>query len=248
MRLQLSTWPEVERYLASSRGIILPIGSTEQHGPTGLIGTDALCAEAIAERVGEAAGAMVGPTIGVGMAQHHMAFPGTVTLRPSTLVLVVRDMVLSLAEHGFDRFLFINGHGGNVATVRTAFSEIHAETRAARGQGAPDLRLKLMNWWDAPAVGRLARELYGGSDGAHATASEIAVTQALFPDHIKTAPLEPKVAPLGAYHDARDFRRRHPDGRMGSDPSLARPEHGQRLMEAAVPDLAAAYQALMKEP
>ncbi|MFN9615234.1 MAG: creatininase family protein, partial [Dolichospermum sp.] len=54
MLLHLSTWPEVETYLQKSQGIILPIGSTEQHGPTGLIGTDAICAESISKGVGEA--------------------------------------------------------------------------------------------------------------------------------------------------------------------------------------------------
>ena len=63
MQLQLSTWPEVERYLESSAGILMPIGSTEQHGPSGLIGTDAICAEVTARAAGESLGAMVGPTI-----------------------------------------------------------------------------------------------------------------------------------------------------------------------------------------
>jgi creatinine amidohydrolase len=63
MQLQLQTWPEVDAYLRRSRGIIMPIGSTEQHGPIGLIGTDAICAEVIARGVGEAAGALVAPPI-----------------------------------------------------------------------------------------------------------------------------------------------------------------------------------------
>jgi creatinine amidohydrolase len=75
MLLQHQTWQEVERYLSHSTGIILPIGSTEQHGPNGLIGTDAICAEVIARGVGEVANALVGPTIGVGIAVHHMALP-----------------------------------------------------------------------------------------------------------------------------------------------------------------------------
>ena len=90
MQLHLQTWTEVEAYLEKSRGIIVPIGSTEQHGPNGLIGTDAICAEVVARAVGEAAGALVAPTISVGMAQHHMAFTGSMTLRPALNAISAR--------------------------------------------------------------------------------------------------------------------------------------------------------------
>src|SRR5690349_4873307 len=145
MQLQLQTWQEVEAYLRNSRGIILPIGSTEQHGPNGLIGTDAICAELIAKGVGEATGALIAPTIAVGMAQHHLGFAGSMTLRPSTLIAVLKDMVESLAGHGFERFFFLNGHGGNIATISSAFSEIYAARSMSAGSSGPAIKCRLKN-------------------------------------------------------------------------------------------------------
>lgn len=247
MQLLLSTWSEVETYLKSSKGVILPIGSTEQHGPNGLVGTDAICAEVIARGVGDATGALVGPTIPVGMAVHHMEFPGSMTLKPSTLMAVVRDYVSSLAEHGFERFFFVNGHGGNINTVRAAFYEIYADQRDRKGANAPDLRCALVNWWENAEVGRLSRELFQGREGSHATPSEVSVTQYAYPDSIKTVAMVPEQAPAGGFHDARDFRRRYPDGRIGSAPGLARPEHGQKLFDAAVSAIAKQYAEFVGE-
>ena len=234
MQLQLQTWPEVDTYLRTSRGIIMPIGSTEQHGPIGLIGTDAICAEVIARGVGEAAGALVAPTIAVGMAQHHLGFPGSVTLRPSTLIAVLRDIVESLVRHGFEKFYFLNGHGGNIATVTAAFSEIYAARSLAAAANLPPVKCRLRNWWQSQDVRQLTKELYGDSEGSHATPSEVAVTQFAYPDAIKSAPLDPPIAPWGEYADAADYRRKFPDGRIGSNPALATPEAGRRLYDAAV--------------
>ncbi|MFQ6018236.1 MAG: creatininase family protein [Kiloniellaceae bacterium] len=248
MLLQLCTWPEVEERLKQSTGIIVPIGSAEQHGPNGLIGTDALCAEVVARGVGEKADALVAPTLSVGMAQHHLGFAGSITLKPSTLIAVVRDTVLSLARHGFDRIYFINGHGGNIATVTAAFSEIYADASldAAR-RNAPGLRCRLKNWYDGPGVRKLSKELYGKAEGSHATPSEVSLTHFAFPEAIKRAQeMRPEIAPKGPIHDAADYRRRFPDGRIGSDPSLASPEAGKRLYEAAVAELVKDYRAFLK--
>jgi len=246
MQLQLQTWTAVEDYLKRSTGIIVPIGSTEQHGPTGLIGTDALTAEMIARGVGEAAGALVAPTISVGMAQHHLAFPGSVTLRPTTLIAVVRDQVQSLARHGFTRFFFVNGHGGNVATVTAAFSEIYAERSLERLSNQPSIKCSLRNWWDGPGIKELSRELYGASEGSHATPSEVALTWYKYPETMKQMPMEPRVAPTGGFADAENYRRAFPDGRIGSDPNLATPEHGKRIYETAVREVAADYTRFAK--
>ena len=243
MQLQLQTWQEVEAYLRISRGIILPIGSTEQHGPIGLIGTDAICAEVIARGVGEATGALVAPTISVGMAQHHLGFAGSVTLRPSTLIAVLRDMVESLAGHGFERFYFLNGHGGNIATVTAAFSEIYAARSFAATANVPPIKCRLKNWWQNRETLELAKELYGDAEGSHATPSEVAVTQFAYPNEIKTAALDPPVAPRGDFADAADYRRKFPDGRIGSNSALASPEAGRRLYDTAVAATAQDYRS-----
>jgi len=241
MLLHLSTWPEVEAYLEQSRGIILPIGSTEQHGPTGLIGTDAICAEAIARGVGEATQAIVGPTINVGMALHHTAFPGTISLRPSTMIHLVRDYVTCLSRAGFTKFFFINGHGGNIATLKAAFSETYAYLSDLNFPNAQMVQCQVGNWFMCGSVYKLAQELYGNQEGSHATPSEVAVTQYVYPEVIKQAPLLQEVASGYKIYGASDFRQRYPDGRMGSNPALATPEHGKQFYELAVKELSNAY-------
>jgi creatinine amidohydrolase len=244
MQLALCTWQEVEEYLRSQRGIVVPVGSVEQHGPNGLIGTDHLDAEFVAKGLGDAIGCMVAPTLAYGMSQHHLGFAGSATLRPSTMMLVVRDVVVSLSRHGFERFFFINGHGGNVATVTAAFDEIYAE--ASLGADRPAIKCRMTFWSGGSRVAALARELYGDSNGSHATAAEVSLSQYAYPDAIKQAQMHPKVAPRsGGFFEAADYRQRFPDGRIGSDPSLSTPEHGERLFHAAVADMSDAYRAFM---
>ena len=237
MLLHLSTWQEVEAYLQRSRGIIVPIGSTEQHGPTGLIGTDAICAEAIARGVGQATQGIVAPTINVGMALHHTAFPGTISLRPTTMIQLVKDYVTCLVKAGFYKFYFINGHGGNIATLKAAFSETYAHLADLNLPNAEQVQCQVANWFMCTDVYKLAKELYGSEEGSHATPSEVALTQYVYPESIKQAPLSAQVSKERKIYSAADFRRRYPDGRMGSNPALATPDHGKQFYDTAVKDL-----------
>lgn len=234
MLLQMSSWPEIEAYLTRSKGILVPIGSIEQHGPTGLIGTDVICPEVIAKRAALQADILIAPTFNVGCAPHHLAFPGSMTLRPSTMIAAIYDWASSLARHGFDKIYFFNGHGGNVATIRAAFSEISVDAALARaGHNRSAVACRLKNWWDFPPVYDFCKTTYGPAHGAHATPSEIAVTQFAYPEAIKQAVLDPQIAPGGSFKDADDYRAKFPDGRIGSDPSLANPQDGERLIELA---------------
>ena len=243
MKLQLATWPDIQTYLERCDAVLIPIGSTEQHGPTGLIGTDAICPEHIASGMAEQ-GVLVAPTLSIGMAQHHLRFPGSITLRPTTLIAVIRDVVSSLASQGFRRFLFLNGHGGNIATVQAAFSDLYAD--ASLGNGDADFVLELFNWFQGPRVGALSKELFGDAEGSHATPSEVSLTWHAYPDAVRLAQLAPKIAPRGPIRDAADYRRRFADGRIGSDPSLASTEHGARLYEAGLADAMERWETLLK--
>ena len=192
-----------------------------------------MCPEIIAHAAEKQDGNLVvAPTFNIGMAQHHLAFAGTISLRPSTFMAAITDWVSSLSRHGFERIYFLNGHGGNVATIEATFAEIYAEWSFVEEQ--PPFVLKLKNWWDLPGVNSLCNKIFPTGHGMHATPSEIAVTQAAYPDHIKTASYSPQIAPTGPIRDALDYRARFPDGRIGSDPAQASPEKGQAIIDASV--------------
>lgn len=260
MILVRSTWKEVEAYLTRSRGIVIPIGSTEQHGPIGLIGTDALTAEAIAFGLGERAEVLVGPTITLGVAQFNLGFPGTVSLRATTLMALIEDYVLSLARQGFEHFYFVNGHGGNIAPARAVFQDIYAAWSLGERSGTAP-RCRLRSWWEYPEANRLRNELYGAGEGIHATPSEIAITQHAHPAWMQTGQRTgaenppPQVSGEflrdhgGDNHwDAATHRAAFPDGRVGSHSALARPEHGAALLEASIAGAVDDYRAFLAEP
>ena len=112
MRIFESNWMQIEEYLGHDDRIVLPIGSTEQHGFLSL-GTDALCAERVAVEAAEPLGVPVLPVLPFGMAPYFTAYPGSMSLRLSTYIEVMRDLLNCLELQGFRRIAVINGHGGN---------------------------------------------------------------------------------------------------------------------------------------
>ena len=259
MRLQLATWPEIEARLGHSAGILIPLGSTEQHGPGGLIGTDALAAEGIAGRAASLDdGILVAPVLAYAPAQFNLSFPGTVSLRAATFARVVEDVVESLAAGGFTAFYFLNGHGANIAPVRCACHDLH-QRRVLANPPLPPLRFRLRSWWELPETDALRRRLYGAGEGMHATPSEISITRALsptvpaVPEGRETAPWSPLSAERlrdlagDAHEDARVHRAAFPDGRVGSDSGLSSAEHGEALLATSAREVAADFRRFMEE-
>lgn len=119
------TWEEVAEYLRKEDIVILPIGSTEQHGPAGPLGLDTYVAISLAEDVAREAGILCTPPLWFGESSHHLGFPGTISLRFETIISLVRDIASSLARHGFCNILIINGHkGANLPALLAATREL----------------------------------------------------------------------------------------------------------------------------
>ena len=245
MRLSEITSSQAENYFRRSGIVLVPTGSTEQHGPEGLIGTDAICASVIADAAAERAGWLVGPSLDLGVAPFNMAFAGTITIRPSVLTMLAVDYLRSLARHGATHVLFLNGHGGNIAPLRAAIHEVQTE-HAFSGTTEPMFACRVRSWWELPGCNALRQEYFGDREGMHGTPSELSIVMAARPEtcqRMATATGEVLSAEFlrnhggDAHADAIRHRADFPDGLVGSDPGLARAELGERLIEAAAEDL-----------
>ncbi len=223
------SWEEVKEYLEHDDRVILPIGAVEEHGPHLGLGTDFIEAEAIAQGAGEATGVAVAPTLNYGQSQALMGFPGTLSLRPTTLIAVLEDLFRALHRHGFRRVLVVNGHGGNVAALSSATQMV--------AQDLPGLRVKTFEWWlDAQAY-RVVIEMMGEQAGSHASDGETAFMLAVRPEAVKRQRLTGRDAPVKPTREittVQTFAEQYPDGIMGLDPHRATREAGEALLNKSV--------------
>jgi len=140
MRIAEMNWMQVDEYLSRDDRAVIPLGSTEQHSYLSLA-TDAILAERVAVEAAEPLGILVFPVLAYGITPYFLAFPGSISLRNSTYLAVVRDILDSLAGQGFKRIALINGHGGN-----SPAGSLAQEWMADH----PGVKVVLHNWWNAP--------------------------------------------------------------------------------------------------
>jgi creatinine amidohydrolase len=170
--LEHLTWEEVDRAReAGVTAVLLPIGSTEQHGPHMPLDTDCLIARELCRLAAEAAEQegirlLVAPTLNVTLSWYHMQFPGSLRLSTTTFLQVFREVCDSLAHHGFERVMAVNGHGGNIAALTVAVNH----TMETTGR-----RVFLVQWWD------LAADVLAEIEGPmiHAEEAETSIALAL---------------------------------------------------------------------
>ncbi len=149
MRIRDCNWMQVEALLQGGENrAVLPLGSVEQHAYLSLA-VDALLAEQVSVDAAEPLGVPVFPPQAYGYTPTYMAYPGTLTLKLSTLLAVLGDLVTSLHHHGFRRILIVNGHGGNSGAA-SLLQELTAQL--------PDLQIRWHNWWSAPRTMGFVRE------------------------------------------------------------------------------------------
>jgi creatinine amidohydrolase len=128
--LQEMTWPDVREYLKSSDMVIIPLGSTEQHGPHLPLGTDYYLAMGALEKISAKTGVVVAPVLLVGYSEYHSGFPGTLSIKPDTMVQVLFESAQMLLKYGFRRLMFFNAHGGNNIVQQKIIHRINQETEA----------------------------------------------------------------------------------------------------------------------
>lgn len=142
MRIDEMNWFSVEQYLKSDDRLMLVTGACEQHGYLSLL-TDAKIPLTLAEAASEKTGVLVAPVINFGCSPYFLAYPGTISLRITTLLAVVEDIIRSVFRQGFRRILVLNGHGGNTP-VCGLMSELANQM--------PDLKMNFYSWWKSCAV------------------------------------------------------------------------------------------------
>jgi len=229
------TDPEVEVFLQEHHTVIVPTGSTEQHGPHGPLSTDVLVPQEVARRVATQLQAVVAPPINYGLSYPHVGFKGLVNVRIPTFMAIIEDLCASLADTGFRRIIFLNGHYDN--TYAIAYACANAAPRLpAEAQAFP------VNYWDGMTAAQ-ATEFFDPATGLHANRGETSAVLAIDADLVDMEaansefPPFPEITNAAAVHTAFFFSNPgsvHRATRSGTwgDAREASPEFGQRYLEA----------------
>lgn len=238
-RWEECTWLEIREWAEQGAVVVVPTASTEQHGPHLPLCTDALIVNSIAEQaVAEASRTvpvLLAPILAIGCSQHHMRFPGTLTLEDITFVDMATQVGLSIVNHGFRHLIFLNGHGGNRAPLELVIARIHSQTR--------DVLCALATYWSflRDVLEEERRSAPGGI--GHACEFETAAVMALRPNLVRPDRPLPSYGKGGEYWSTDWYE--HSEVSLGfsvdelsssgvlGDPTVATAEAGARWLSMA---------------
>jgi len=220
MRLEDLNWMDVEEYLKHDDRLILVIGATEQHGYLSLA-TDVKIPLALADSASQQMNVLVAPPLNFGCSPYFLEYPGTLSVRVTTLIAIVEDVVRSAYQAGFRRLLILNGHGGN-APARTHLAEVANQLNG--------IQLRWYDWWLSHSVEVVA--------GKHNIKPNHANWLEAFPFTIVTEmPAESKAPPkVPGIMDAHTARQVYGDGSFGG-PYLASDAIMHEMYAAVLEDI-----------
>ena len=177
MYLAHLNWQEAQKAFADPETVVvIPVGSTEQHGCVGPLGTDWLVPEEFCRRLDKTTDKLlIAPVLPFGVATHHINFPGTIDLGIEVMCQVMQKIFDSLYKHGARRFVVMNGHGGNDPAIEKAALDMYRKGS----------QVTLINWWS------IAPHLNKDWPTGHGDAQEVSAVMAFAPELIHTGSLIP---------------------------------------------------------
>lgn len=220
MRFEDLNWLDVENYLQGDNRLMIVLGACEQHAYLSLL-CDVRIPLALADAASQQSGVLVAPPLNFGTSPYFLNYPGTLSLRISTLLDIAEDLVRSAYANGFRRILVLNGHGGN-DPVRSRLFEI--------ANSLPDLRMAWYAWWQSHSIEAVAQRF--GLKPSHASWLEN------FPfTRIAESPRESKPPPHATgIMNAAQARDIYGDGSFGG-PYEAEPAIMDEIFDAALEDI-----------
>lgn len=241
MYLPDEAWPDLASYFEDQSLALVPLGSTEQHGPHLPEATDYLIAEAFAREAADRGGYLCTAPVRIGVSPHHRQFPGTMWVDPSVFRDYVESFSRNLAYHGIDRIIYVNAHGGNIEHLREVGRRLHTDETAFA-----------IEWMWNDAIPDLVDEAFE-HNGPHGGPKETALIQHLRPElvhderladardggirdfqayrdgEIETGGRPPIVHGARTFYDARE----NSNNGVFGDQTDATAEKGAELFEAA---------------
>ena len=229
------TWPDLGEYVANESLAVVPLGSTEQHGPHLPLATDHLIAESLAREAADRAEVLCTPTVNVGVSPHHRQFHGTMWVDPPAFRDYVESLSRNLNYHGIDRIIFVNAHGGNIVHLREV-------GRRLRDDGVA----YALEWMWNDSIPELVDDLFE-HNGPHGGPKETAMIQHIAPELVHEVEFE-RARDEGVtdlteiemvVHGSRTFYDAIDNTESGvlGDQTDATPEKGEQLFEAAADQL-----------
>lgn len=248
-RYQKLTWPAINEAVEAERMVVIPVGSTEDHGPHLPLDVDQVIPGTICERtVKTRSDALLFPTVQHGFLPHHMDFPGGITVKWDRFVEYLLDLCFSLAHHGFQKLLLVNGHGSNAHLLEQVARQVIVQY--------PGVQCGSLSWWEIEefqAEFRAHAEA-GPRGSAHAGEMETSVYLAIDTDAVDMAKAERDISyPMGDHFYAYGLADDPDDvstnvslmewwstiSRTGvkGDPTVATAEKGEAFLAGAVAGL-----------